>query len=348
MARGKFKARREVSADGEGVDGEYYEEEDEYYDEDGAEEDEYEEDVDAEYEGDDDTEAEYDGGEEAEYDDESEDGYEEDDEDYEDEEYEQDEYEGNEEPYRSPNAWAALKDSFTGKSRPKARPASGTEEDAQRVNYVTSRERALGFFLGFSLVVLGILVYVSDKHATRATLKYPATGKLTTAQQANLNTIHAAAPKDLIVYAALGILILVATFSKRRAAIAFTTLFAGLALFFTGDILGILYLGVGGWMIFKVRKQTKAIGSRPAGRSRTTASRATSPRARSSPTSTTSASTSSEPRQIGKNNRQYSGGGSSAPTASKRYTPPKPVRRPAPSVQPEPEPSNRLTAWLRK
>ncbi|HEV8065643.1 MAG TPA: hypothetical protein VGP46_12450, partial [Acidimicrobiales bacterium] len=268
-----------------------------------------------------------------------------------------------EEPYRPPTALSAIKDAFTGKGRVKARPASGTDEDAQRVNYVNTRERTLGFFLGIALIALGALVYFSDKDATRATLKYPTKGKLTTAQAANLAAIHSAAAKDLIVYAVLGALIVIATYFKRRAAIAFTTLFAGLALFFTGDILGILYLGVGGWMILKVRKQTKEINlarasgaatrsaaTRPPTGRRSAFPRASSAAATASDTSsasTSSVSAAAGQRQIGKNNRQYAGSSSAAP-ASKRYTPPKQVRRPAPSVQPEPEPSNRLSAWLRK
>ncbi|MGH9171264.1 MAG: hypothetical protein ACRD0Z_10395 [Acidimicrobiales bacterium] len=354
MARGKFKALRQGEYD---EDGEY----DEEYDEDAADEyadGEYEGGEEGEYEGEeeyeDDEEGQY---EEGEYEGEEEGQYEEG--EYEADvegEYGDDDVEGDQaEPYRPPNALSAIKDAFSGRSgasRPKARPVSGTAEDARRVNYLTTRERSIGFFFGFSLIALGVLVYLSDRHYTMKVK-----GALTLKDKANIAQVHQAAPRDLLVYAILGIIILAATLSKRRAAVAFAVLFAGLGLFLTGDVLGIAFLGTGLWLIFRVRKEAKEAmsgGRAPAtGRRGTQNASSTPTRAGKEPSHSRATTPAAGGRQIGKNNRGSTSrpaprSSSPAAPSSKRYTPPKPVRRPTAAAPAAPEPANRLTAWLRK
>ena len=298
-------------------------------------------DADAE-EGEYDEDADYD--ETAEYDEDAE--YEEDAEYDEDDEYEDESEETEDEEFTPPTAAAAVKRSWMS-ARPKAQPATGTAEDAQRVNYIDKRERILAYFLDAMLLAIGVTLYFVYRHyVDKSNPKYAA-------------RVHADAAWILVVPVLLATMVLFATLSKRRAAVGFTLLLSGVALFSFEPLIGILYLGIGLWMVFRsMRRSPRLATSGARGSSARSARGASTATTRSSGRSTTattstrstasSRSAASSPaksvpgRTIGRNGR-ISGSASSG-----RYTPPKPVRHAAPSVQPEPEPTNRLSAWLKK
>jgi hypothetical protein len=286
-----------------------------------AEYDEEAVDEDAEYDDEQYDEDEYD--EEAVYDDDAE--Y---DEDYDDDE---------EGEFTPPTATAALKRSWLS-SRPRARPATGTEEDGKKVSFIDKRERMIGYFLGVMLIALAIASYFVDRHyVDKTNLKLQ-------------HEIHSEAPWILIITLVLGAAILLSTYFKRRAAVGFTLLLAGVALFNSDFLIGIIYLGTGLWLVFRSMRKSPRAAAAGAGGGNTRASRV-STSSRSSTTATTSSrsassttTTKSTPgRTIGRNNRI-----ASTTAASGRYTPPKPQRHAPPTVQPEPEPTNKLSAWLKK
>jgi hypothetical protein len=245
-----------------------------------------------------------------------------------------------------------------GARRARAQPATGDEEDAKAVNLIDRREQTVGFVLGFGLILLSLLAYTTDRHYKNKDL-------------VKQLAVRHAAVEVLAIFALLGVLCLLATFFKRRALIGFFLTFSGLALLQTLGLFGIIYLGGGGWLIFRAMQRSPRSRARQAalaeksggagastggtGRRRSTAGAGGSTTSTSSGTGTpgTRSTGSTAQRQIGRNNRTGGGartaGSRGAPSSSGRYTPPKQTRRPPPAKQPEPaEPSNRLTAWLRK
>jgi hypothetical protein len=261
-----------------------------------------------------------------------------------DEYYDEDEEAGDEgepEEFAPPTAASALRRSFG--SRTRAQPATGTDEDAKKVNFIDRRERMIGYFLGVMLVALAVVSYIVDRrYVDKSNLKLQ-------------SAIHSEAPWILVITIALAALILLSTVFKRRAALGFTLLLAGVALFNGDFLIGLVYLGTGLWLDFRSMRRSPrsaaaragGTGGRARGRSSTTttARGARSSSGASAPSSsTTSSSIRTTPgRQIGRNGRLSS---SSTPTG--RYTPPKPVRHVPPPAQSEPEPTNRLSAWLKK
>jgi hypothetical protein len=326
---------------------EYYDEDAEYEDEatdeddEATDEEEEYEDEDAEYDAEaeaeeaDDADAEY---EDEEYEDEDGEYYDEDadydeDQEYADEEYDED---AEEEEFTPPTAATAVKRSWLA-SRPKARPATGTEEDAKQVNLVDRRERLIGYSLGGLLMALAVVSYFVDRHyVDKTNLKLQA-------------QIHREAPWILVITLVLGLAILVATYFKRRAAVGFTLLLAGVALFNSDFLIGIVYLGAGLWLIFRAMRKSPKAAERAAARGGTTdrssRSRTTGTAGAATPSKTTATTeTKSVPgRTIGRNRRI-----SSTASPSGRYTPPKASRPVPPPAKSEPEPSNRISAWLKK
>jgi hypothetical protein len=239
----------------------------------------------------------------------------------------------------------------TTSGRTRAQPATGTDADAKAVNLLDRREQTIGFVLGFGLVALSALAYFADRHYKNKDLVKQA-------------AVRHAAVEVLLIFVLLGVLSLLATIFKRRALVGFFLTFSGLALSqAVGILFGLIYLGGGGWLIFRAMQRSPksrarqaalaakadgragrvGTGSAAAGRAATTSGTgagATAPRSSSSPAQ----------RQIGRNNRSAGAAASrGAPSASGRYTPPKQTRRPVPPKQPDtPEPANRLAAWLRK
>jgi hypothetical protein len=349
-----------------------YDESEEYGEDADGEDEEGADNADAEYEDDaedEDTDAEYDDDTEdedtdAEYDDDDEDEYDED-------EYDEDSDADTEDTdtgtttagksFAPPTALSALRNSLRN-PRQKAQPATGTKADEQRVNFLDKRERTIGYFLGVAMVALAIASYFHFRH-----IVYTTNIKVQ-------NEVRHEAPWVLVITLALGLLILLATFFKRRAALGFTLLLAGVANF-NGDLfIGIIYVGTGLWLVFRaLRRSPKSrtagagartgVGTRAGARGASTRAATTRAGSRTSATSssatsatagtatatgagsrsrTTTAASSASGRTIGRNGRV------SNAAVSGRYTPPKPSRYVPPAVQPEPEPSNRLASWLKK
>ncbi len=249
--------------------------------------------------------------------------------DEEDAEGDWDETDEEDEEVVPPTASTALRRSWLN-TRSRAQPATGTEEDGRKVNFIDKRERLIGYFLGVMLVALAVVSYVVDRHyVDKQNLKLQ-------------SQIHSEAPWILLITLGLGAAILLATYFKRRAAVGFALLLSGVALFNSDFLIGIIYLGAGLWLVFRSMKKTPraAAGARNGTRSRT------SPSARTATPRSSQASSTSKPasaRTIGRNGRLA---GSASSTG--RYTPPKPVRHAPPVVQREAEPTNRLSAWLKK
>jgi hypothetical protein len=342
-----------------GTEAEHDEDEDGEYDTEG---------VDAEYDdgdehddGDAETDGEYD--EDAEYDDSADDEYDEDADDSTDEDADDstdDQYDDNadddsdsdngsnndDEDFTPPTAMSAIRNSLRS-GRPRAQPATGTEEDGRRVNFIDKRERLIGYFLGVAMMALAVVAYIHYHH-----LVYP---KDITTQ----NAYRREAPWLLAITLGLGLLIVLATLFKRRAALGFTLLLAGAGNPSGQLLISLIYLGTGLWLIFRAmrRSPSKAArlragaggaGATGAGARRGASSTASSRTSTATTAATsasgtrTAASTTTSGRTIGRNGRL------SNTQTSGRYTPPKPTRRPPPTVQPEAEPSNRLASWLKK
>jgi hypothetical protein len=218
-------------------------------------------------------------------------------------------------------------------ARPRAQPASGTAEDAAAVNFVDSRERTIGIVLAVLEPLLGLVGYMHDRHY----VEHPGHG--ISAAKAHSDTLlyQHGAPWLLGIALILGAFIGLAVISRRRAAVGFTILLSGLFLMQVSPLLGLVYLGLGGWMIFRMMRRRPSAASQAAGRTAGGASAgAGGARPGAARTSAGRAAAAAAAK--------------SAPTPSSRYTPPRP-RRPAPPVQetkPEPEKESRLTSWLRR
>lgn len=214
-----------------------------------------------------------------------------------------------------------------GNRRPPARPASGTEEERLAVTYIDKRERTIGFFFGAVQVVFGVLDYLEDR---RYLDKKSASQTL---------AIHHAAPWILAIGLVFGAFTIIATLSRRRAALGFVIILGGLALLQSGGgIFGILYLGVGIWMVFRaLRRNPKAAADRTSRARNGTGNgaRGRTPAASAASSSSSSKDAPSRRAPVPKT------------SPSKRYTPPKP-HRPVPKPEKEPEPSNRVLSWLRR
>jgi hypothetical protein len=264
------------------------------------------------------------------------------------------EVEDDTETFRPPTALSAIRNSF--KARQKAQPATGTEEDGLRINFINKRERMIGYTFAAAMAALSVVLYLHYLHVVDT--------KDITLQ----NEYHRDAPWVLLITLGLALMIGIATLSKRRAALAFTVLLAGVANFSVIPEVGIIFLGTGLWLVFRSMRRNPRTAAAAAARGGTTSRARGSTTARGSTAAraatrkggavgTSGASTagsrvgaSSRPtirdtapsRTIGKNGRL-----ANAPTSG-RYTPPKPTRHVPPAVQPEPESSNRLSSWLKK
>jgi hypothetical protein len=262
--------------------------------------------------------------------------------------------EGSSEPaeeFKPPGFTQALKQVFSPSGgsraggRPKAQPASGTEEDRKAVTYIDKRERMIGFFFGGIQIALGIVGYFADR------AYQDKTGKTKAIDLKNTLNIHHAAPLLLGIGVVFGLFTLAATLSKRRAALGFVILLGGLELLQSGGgVFGLVYFGVGIWMIFRALKRNprnvaaqEARAARANARSGTRAGTST----RSSSSSSSSRSTSTRPASD-RTTRPGPGKRTTPVPQTKRYTPPKPRRPIPPKEQPEPEPTNRVMSWLKR
>jgi hypothetical protein len=205
--------------------------------------------------------------------------------------------------------------------RPSAQPATGTEEDARRVNYIDRRERTIGLFLAVFQLVLGVVVYVELRHY----VKHP--GKGVSVHQAHIQTLNSqhTAIWLLLINVVLGLAIAGGVWSKRRALVGFTIILGGLAMNASGGgFIGIVYLGIGLWLIFRAMKRNPSRRTAPAAaegrKARGAAKKEPAP----------------APRK--------------PPPPSKRYTPPRPNSRPAAKTTPgrDEEPSGMRARLGRK
>ncbi len=245
-------------------------------------------------------------------------------------------------PFKPPGFLEAARTAFQPREgRKKAQPATGTAADAQAINFIDKRERLIAGFLAVFQILLGVLVY--HEYSTQITV---ASRKLKiSAAQARLDTInyHHEAPELLVINVVLGLAIGIAVLTKRRALVGFTILLGGLGMNASGGgIVGLVYLGVGIWLVFRsMRRNPKAVARAAAaadakeskGSTGATAAAGTKAAGATSKTSSNKATDVRKP-----------------PPPNKRYTPPRPSRpqplKLPPSVEPEKE--NRVMSWLRR
>lgn len=130
---------------------------------------------------------------------------------------------------------------------------------------------------------------------------------------------HNAAPEVLVIGLVLAALIIGATLSKRRAMLGFSLLLGGLALLQLAGIFGLVYLGIGLWMVFramrKPRPATATAGGTGVGRRRAAAGQGTAtapeapvPAARAARAACRQALTSPPVRQSGTRRRSPTSG----------------------------------------
>ncbi|MGH9299209.1 MAG: hypothetical protein ACRDZT_04780 [Acidimicrobiales bacterium] len=225
--------------------------------------------------------------------------------------------------------------------RQRAQPATGTAADAAAVNYIDRRERLIAFFLAAFQAALGIAVYLESRKFVEHTSKVKPIISAAKARSDTLS-IHHLAPDLLAINLVLAVFIAGATLTKRRALVGFTILLGGLGMNASGGggIIGIVYLGVGLWLIFRSMRRRQPMR-------RGTAARATghgAGRAAAASSAGRSAGTTRATRAAG----TIPTTARAAPPPSKRYTPPTPARRKPPPKAKEPEKESRLTSWLRR
>jgi hypothetical protein len=163
------------------------------------------------------------------------------------------------------------------------------------VNNLNPFERRLGITaavceLGLTLVV--VLPYLTHSHNRSAS------------ELKTLSAAHVFLIEGIVLF----VFLLFGTLLKRRALLGFATMLVGLWLFALPSLrlIGLVYLGFGLWLVLKGFKSTPSEGR---GAARGAARPPTPRRSRTS---------------------DKSPAGRSAPKPSKRYTPPKATRRPAP------------------
>ncbi len=236
--------------------------------------------------------------------------------------------------FKPPNFLEALRTAVQPKPRPagraKAQPASGSDADAKAVQYIDRRERFLAGFLSVFQLVMGVYSYFY----LRSVVVKPSTHapKLSVAQ-AHAQTLndHSAAPEVLIVNLVLGVAIGAGVLSKRRSLVGFALILSGLALMQSTGLIGVIYLGVGLWLVFRSMRRTPSAKAAAAGAG---ARRGAG----------------SDHAALARGAKETEEAVRRAPVASKRYTPPQQRRRSAPKVplKLEPEKESRLGSWLRR
>ncbi len=171
-------------------------------------------------------------------------------------------------------------------------PSTATTSDPTRaaVNYLDPRERRIAvtatiFELALTMIV--VVPYLTHKNKT-SDLK-------------TMGAVHVFLLEGIVLF----IFLLLGTILKRRALFGFASLLVGFWLLQIKalSILGIAYVGLGMWLIFKglksPRAQARGAGRKPA----------------------------AQPRERGSRKNEKMIAGRAAPKPNKRYTPPKPPRR---------------------
>jgi len=212
------------------------------------------------------------------------------------------------------NNWVI--DNFSASARLKARDArrapSNSEVVRTAVNGLEPTELRVGIFAVVAEIALTLLIYFfthGHHFATRAL---------------RLNAVHAA-QIFLIEGAILAVGLVLGILVRRRALLGFASLLVGVWLIQISAlaVLGIAYLGFGLWLVVRALKYTNKDGK---------------------------ASERAEAAQAARDARAAKRSGSKrspykaqrgAPTANKRYTPPKPSKRPPPAKVTTPKASGR-------
>ena len=168
----------------------------------------------------------------------------------------------------------------------------GSESTRKAVNNLSPRERQIGFMaLAFELGLTAIVVVPYLTHKI----------KLSKSDLKTLSAVHFFLIEGVVV----AIFLLLGTLLMRRAFLSFAVFAAGIWLIELPAlrVFGLLYFGIGIWLLLKGLKSQQTPARRPSSRP------------------------ASQPRPS-KRAREEALSSRSAPKPNKRYTPPKPTRRP--------------------
>jgi len=214
-------------------------------------------------------------------------------------------------PERRVSAWERLSARW--------QPAPGTTSSTGRttkwsVDRLDARERRYSFFASAAALVFGVSIYVTETNNKHFHLSKGQFTPFTT----------------LVVGLVAAALLLGATFIGRRALVGFVALFTFLAFSNSAFVLGLPFVILAAWLLYRSYKVQKAASADlRAGRAQASAKSDASDKpstARPAPTSSSRAA----PKGRAKKTK-----GSAGPEPNKRYTPKQPAR-PAP---PPPKPS---------
>ena len=174
--------------------------------------------------------------------------------------------------------------------RPGLATATSSDQARTAVNYLDQRERRIAVAATISELALTMIVVVPYL-----------THNNKTSDLKTMGAVHVFLFEGLVLF----IFLLLGTLLKRRALFGFASLLVGFWLLQIKalSILGIAYVGLGMWLVFKGLKSPRAQGLGAARKP------ATQPRAR------------------GARKSEKAIAGRAAPKPNKRYTPPKPPRR---------------------
>jgi hypothetical protein len=232
---------------------------------------------------------------------------------------------------------------MTRRSSPQASASSMSDENkARAIRQVDTLERRIGFLGAALAVVIGLVAFVpfiSDPHKrftgqiARIGKHCPPHFKAVAGNQCSglLTASRSHWIEELVVVILFAAFLAVATWYGRRSLVAFALLFGGLAVVSTtGSILGIAYIGAGGWLMVRAYRVQK-YGTTNAKEVATIVADQRAERKAAGKTSGSSRSSSRTPTTSSKGKKSTPADGKPRPQANKRYTPKTPPRkRPVP------------------
>jgi hypothetical protein len=212
-------------------------------------------------------------------------------------------------------------------------PSEPTMNDAQRgaaIRQIDDTERKIGYFGAAGVAVLALAYFIPHlEHPGRPIIETVARTGKTCAAHYKAITVSGAHDCEHFTYYSRGewislmalllafaIGVAVATRIGRRSAVAFALLLTGFAVEFTsGSILGILFVGAGGWLIIRAWRVQRYGDPKGPARGAGPAAKSPAPKPRGDkPVSKRSRAKAPEPAV-------------KAPTPNKRYTPKAPPRK---------------------
>jgi hypothetical protein len=249
---------------------------------------------------------------------------------------------------KTSNTSAARASRSAPRSRSKAADALADKRKAEAIRQVDQLERRIGYLGALLTVVIGLVAfapYISDPKK-RVSDQFKRVGnhcpkgfKDTVVNGVHQCTGTVTFPRshwitELAIVILFAIFIGVATWYGRRSLVAFSLLFGGLAIVSTtGSILGIVYVGAGGWLMvraYRVQKYGTTSGKEVAAKVAEQRAERKAAAGKSGTSSRTSSRTSSGGSK-GKGKKAAPTNERSKPQANKRYTPKTPPRkRPVP------------------